>query len=166
MGDTSRMSASASSIASGAVLPPDAAALKAANVNPKTGLATDYLNLFNEYIMLAEMVGEGSMEPDILADWQPRDYESHFVHTNFAGVKMVLAAYRALPEEARDEFEEAVNGLIDLILAHQHHVRIAPAKLDDIREQRDKVAALIGGPAPGSDIDNDHTQAAIDALFD
>jgi hypothetical protein len=30
-----------------------AAVLKAANINPKTGLATDYLNHFNEAIMLA-----------------------------------------------------------------------------------------------------------------
>ena len=29
--------------------------LLAANVNPATGLATDYLNLFNEAIMLFEM---------------------------------------------------------------------------------------------------------------
>lgn len=150
----------------GVSVPPDAAAMRAANVNPETGLATDYLNLFNEYIMLADLVADGSMDADILADWQPLDYESHFVHTNFAGVKTVLAAYRALPPEARDEFDEAVNGLIDLILAHQHHVRIAPASVEDIKEQRDKVAALISGPEPGSDIDKDHMQAAIDAMFD
>ncbi|MEO8318885.1 MAG: hypothetical protein ABI561_11235, partial [Bradyrhizobium sp.] len=33
-----------------------AAQLKAANINPRTGLATDYLNHFNEAIMLLEMV--------------------------------------------------------------------------------------------------------------
>ena len=33
-----------------------AAQLKAANINPRTGLATDYLNHFNEAIMLLEMI--------------------------------------------------------------------------------------------------------------
>ena len=33
-----------------------AALLSAANINPRTGLATDYLNHFNEAVMLLEMV--------------------------------------------------------------------------------------------------------------
>ena len=33
-----------------------AARLRAANINPHTGLATDYLNHFNEAVMLLEMV--------------------------------------------------------------------------------------------------------------
>ena len=33
-----------------------AARLRAANINPRTGLATDYLNHFNEAIMLLEMI--------------------------------------------------------------------------------------------------------------
>ena len=33
-----------------------AAQLRAANINPRTGLATDYLNHFNEAIMLLEMI--------------------------------------------------------------------------------------------------------------
>jgi hypothetical protein len=43
-----------------AVTGPEAAAwaerLRAANINPRTGLATDYLNHFNEAVMLLEMV--------------------------------------------------------------------------------------------------------------
>ena len=35
---------------------PAAARLRAANINPRTGLATDYLNHFNEAIMLLEMI--------------------------------------------------------------------------------------------------------------
>lgn len=30
--------------------------LRVANINPRTGLATDYLNHFNEAVMLLEMV--------------------------------------------------------------------------------------------------------------
>ena len=35
---------------------PTAAELTAANINPRTGLATDYLNHFNEAIMLLDMI--------------------------------------------------------------------------------------------------------------
>jgi len=140
--------------------------MRAANVNPATGLATDYLNLFNEYIMLAELVEEGSMPPDILQDWQPRDYEGHFVQTNFSGVKTVLAAYRCLPDDAHHAFDNATGKLIDLILDHQAEILNAPTDLHPIREQRDIVAALITGPEAGADIDSEHKQAEIDALFD
>ena len=34
----------------------DRAELQAANINPRTGLATDYLNHFNEAVMLLEMI--------------------------------------------------------------------------------------------------------------
>ena len=48
-----------------------AAELRAANINPRTGLATDYLNHFNEAIMLLEMIPD---MPDCAEDfltWRP-----------------------------------------------------------------------------------------------
>lgn len=145
---------------------PNEAVLKAANVHPATGLATDYLNVFNEYIMLAELVADGTMDPDILADWQPIDYESHFVQSGFAGVKTVLAAYRALDDASRIAFETATNTLIDLILDHQLNQPASSSRLGEIEVQRDMVAAMISGPQQGADIANEQTQSAIDALFD
>ena len=52
--------------------------LAEANINPATGLATDYLNHFNEAIMLLEML---SSCPDCIEDflaWQPLSYREHF----------------------------------------------------------------------------------------
>jgi hypothetical protein len=43
-----------------------AAALAAANINPQSGLATDYLNHFNEAIMLLEMIPD---MPDCVEDF-------------------------------------------------------------------------------------------------
>lgn len=144
---------------------PDADALLAANVNPSTGLATDYLNLFNEYIMLAEMVADGSMDPEVLSDWQPIDYESHFAQSGFAGADMVLLAYRSLPHDAKLEFEEAVTGLIDLILSHQQDAKSVPDFVVSAGHQRDHVATMISDPTHETDMDNGETQAEIDALF-
>lgn len=144
---------------------PSREALCAANINPETGLATDYLNLFNEYIMLAELVIDGSMEPDILQDWQPLDYEAHFVQSGFTGVKTVIAAFRALPVGQRDPFEASVKHLIELILTHQRKSS-AQEPIDAIRHQRDLVSAFISGSNVEVILDVEDNQASIDALFD
>ncbi|HMH63198.1 MAG TPA: hypothetical protein VK561_18210, partial [Bradyrhizobium sp.] len=60
-----------------------AAQLRAANINPRTGLATDYLNHFNEAIMLLEMVPDmPECAEDFLA-WQPLSYGEHFTASHF-----------------------------------------------------------------------------------
>ena len=68
--------------------------LLAANVNPVTGLATDYLNLFNEAIMLFEM---GLDMPDMaeeLTEWAPHSvHVEHFERSGFEMKDVVIAAY-------------------------------------------------------------------------
>ena len=62
--------------------PDDEACLIAANVNPRTGFATDYLNHFNEAVMLLELLAE---MPECLGDffaWQPKKYDEHFAASN------------------------------------------------------------------------------------
>lgn len=138
--------------------------MQGANVNPETGLATDFLNPLNEYMMLAEMVADGSMPEEVLHDWQPIDYESHFARSGFQGAEVVLAAYRHLEPVRKADFEAAVNDLIDTILAHQ--AGTAGVEIDLIGEKRDRVAGLVsgtGGLVPQSEAD---LQADIDALFD
>ena len=56
----------------------DAARLAAANVNPATGLATDYLNHFNEAIMLLEMLPSAPEFRDDFLRWQPVSYREYF----------------------------------------------------------------------------------------
>ena len=142
------------------------AELRAANVNPVTGLATDFLNLFNEYIMLAELVADGSMEHDVLGDWLPIDYETHFSRSGFTGAEVVLDAYRALDHSIRSAFESDVNALISSILAHQEKPDPDPCLIDVIMEQRDVVATKINGPVTIDKVPCKNTQSAIDALFD
>lgn len=72
-----------------------------ANINPQTGLATDYLNHFNEAIMLLEMVGDC---PDCLADirrWQPMSYREHFLDSHLRGRDLAIAAYAGADPAAR-----------------------------------------------------------------
>ena len=73
-----------------------------ANINPATGLATDYLNHFNEAIMLLEMV---STCPDCLTDfldWQPKSYREHFLDSRFKDRQLAVAAYDAADPTMRE----------------------------------------------------------------
>ncbi len=90
-----------------------AAPLADANINPTTGLATDYLNHFNEAIMLLEMVATC---PDCLADfprWQPMSYREHFQASHFKGRDLAIAAYDAADPAARE--------CLDTLAEHHDH---------------------------------------------
>jgi hypothetical protein len=81
--------------------PGGAQQLANANINPVTGLATDYLNHFNEAIMLLEMV---SSCPDCRADflgWRPLSYREHFLASRFKGRDLAIAAYDAADPNLR-----------------------------------------------------------------
>src|ERR1700753_2938344 len=82
-----------------------AAELAAANINPKTGLATDYLNHFNEAIMLLEMIPD---MPDCFEDflgWQPLSYSEHFTASHFRARHLAIAAYEKAEPAVRAEFD-------------------------------------------------------------
>ncbi len=61
---------------------PSAAELMAANINPRTGLATDYLNHFNEAIMLLELIPDMPDCYELFLEWQPLSYAEHFIKSN------------------------------------------------------------------------------------
>jgi hypothetical protein len=79
-----------------------AGALADANINPATGLATDYLNHFNEAIMLLEMLQSCPDCRDDLLAWQPMSYREHFEASRFKGRAIAIAAYDAADPNLRD----------------------------------------------------------------
>ncbi|HEY0301566.1 MAG TPA: hypothetical protein VGC36_09550, partial [Rhizomicrobium sp.] len=92
-----------------------AAALLDANINPSTGLATDYLNHFNEAIMLLEMVGNC---PDCMADirrWQPMSYREHFLQSHLNSRDLAIAAYASADPAARACFDNLASTMTTLI---------------------------------------------------
>ena len=72
---------------------PRAALLRAANINPRTGLATDYLNHFNEAIMLLEMVPDMPECAEDFLTWTPLSYAEHFTASNFKARDLAIEAY-------------------------------------------------------------------------
>jgi len=78
------------------------ARLAAANINPRTGLATDYLNHFNEAIMLLEIL---AVCPDCREDflaWKPMSYREHFTASRFRARETAISAYEAADPALRD----------------------------------------------------------------
>jgi hypothetical protein len=65
------------------------------HINPVTGLATDYLNHFNEAIMLLEMLSSFPDCHDDFLAWRPLSYREHFAASRFKGRAMAIAAYEA-----------------------------------------------------------------------
>jgi hypothetical protein len=101
---------------SGSLLPHEET-LAAANINPRTGLATDYLNHFNEAIMLLDIIPD---MPDCAEDflsWQPLSYAEHFRQSNFKARDLAIAAYDAAPSEARHQFDALCEMLTSILIA-------------------------------------------------
>src|SRR4029077_8723725 len=82
-----------------------AAELKAANINPRTGLATDYLNHFNEAIMLLEMIPDIPDCADDFLEWRPLSYAEHFTASNFKARDLAIAAYDSTDAGIRAAFD-------------------------------------------------------------
>jgi hypothetical protein len=103
--------------------------LRAANIHPETRLATDYLNHFNEAIMLLELIPSMPDCIDEVTGWTPLSYEEHFARSNYRDKELVIAAFRQAPIVVRRKFLASV------------------AEMDQI--MTDAIAGLIAaGPTP------------------
>lgn len=167
-------------------------ALVAANINPTSFLATDYLNHFNEAAMLLELAADAPELLDELRNWAPKSYADHFHDSQFAGRDLACRAYEASPPEFRLPFEltvRTINRRILRCLAETEAQRAAGRSDAEIaRDLHDAGAAISRLIATAGAIINGHRtrlrneqvvveapksadtasldQGAIDALFD
>ena len=108
--------------------------VKGTNINERSLLATDYLNHFNEVVMMLEMIPD---MPDMIEDireWRPKAYVDHFRESGFSDRELAVCAYENAPEEVVDPFETVIAEV---------DARILEA-IDRISEGLAK-----GGPEPG-----------------
>src|ERR1700743_2606832 len=90
-------------------------ALRTANINPQTGLATDYLNHFNEAIMLLEMIPDMvECAEDFLA-WTPLSYAEHFTASNFKARHLAIEAYESADADIRAEFDQMAETMTSIL---------------------------------------------------
>jgi len=101
----------------------DAPRLAAANINPATGLATDYLNHCNEAIMLLEMQPSAPEFRKDFLRWRPVSYREHFAGSGIELRDAAIAALKPLVTLAG----ALINGE-----ARQGRARAAQAAVDEL----------------------------------
>src|SRR6476619_487013 len=94
-----------------------AAQLRAANINPRTGLATDYLNHFNEAIMLLEMIPDMPECAEDFLLWCPLSYAEHFTASNFKARDLAIEAYEQAHPAIRGEFDRLTATMTSILTA-------------------------------------------------
>ncbi|HEY3890483.1 MAG TPA: hypothetical protein VGM00_00835 [Bradyrhizobium sp.] len=110
-----------------------AARLRAANINPRTGLATDYLNHFNEAIMLLEMIPDLPECTEDFLRWRPLSYREHFMASNLRGRTLAIEAYETTDADIRTEFDSITSAMTSILTA-------VSAAMRDVRQNKTRAA--------------------------
>jgi hypothetical protein len=155
----------------------DPARLDGTNINPVTGLATDYLNHFNEAVMLLELLPTMPECKDDLLAWKPATYREHFAASGFKHRDLAIAAYEIADPVFRRELDEIAEHM-NAILTTTRDGLARDLSPDTIRILAESTAnwlkplvaragAVINGEVASADPSADAVpQDAIDALFD
>jgi len=114
------------------------ARLRAANINPRTGLATDYLNHFNEAIMLLEMIPDMPECAEDFLTWTPLSYAEHFWASNFKARDLAIEAYECADPKVRANFDNLTASMTSILTAVGNAMRDA---------QQDKTRATLAEQA-------------------
>jgi hypothetical protein len=85
------------------------------NVNEQTLLATDYLNHFNEVVMLLEMLPDMPEMLEEVKAWRPKSYPEHFRTSTIADKELAVEAYAHAPRRYREPFDKTVDQINQLI---------------------------------------------------
>jgi hypothetical protein len=117
-----------------------AAMLRAANINPRTGLATDYLNHFNEAIMLLEMVPDMPECAEDFLGWRPLSYSEHFHASHFKARDLAIESYESADAITRAEFDNITSAMTSILTAVSAAMREA---------KQDKTRATLAEQATG-----------------
>jgi hypothetical protein len=148
----------------------------AANINPYTGLSTDYLNHFNEMVMMMELYSSSpDLKQDIL-DWKVLSYVDHFESTGFRAKALAVEGFALARTAVKKQLEVIVAEIETVLLVGQDAVEVenvhgeANFALSEATETAEmliaRASALINGLSHPEDVSADDAQALIDALFD
>jgi hypothetical protein len=99
--------------------------LSAANINPRTGLATDYLNHFNEAIMLLEMIPDIPECAEDFIAWRPRSYREHFQTSHLKAHELIIQTYDEADPCYRAQFDRTIDSMTSILLAVNDGMRAA-----------------------------------------
>jgi hypothetical protein len=141
-------------------------------IHPKSLLATDYLNHFNEPAMLLDILADCPESIEDLAAWKPLSYADHFRASGLSYSELAIEAYRLAPAQFRIGFELVVAEMNALVAGAIAQAKEAletsdPATFARISADAQRLLALVaeaGGIVQGEP-SRRVDQNAIDALM-
>ncbi len=158
------------------------------SISPITYLATDYLNHFNEVIMLLDMIVDMPELVDELLCWEPKDYVSHFKDSGLSDQDLIIEAFHAASAEDRGVLTAITAEMEGIIIDSIKACMVDGQTIDEVsltilctttteklRERINLASAVINSGAASvaehHDISLTHTsindtQATVDILFD
>jgi len=153
--------------------------LDGTNINPVTLLATDYLNHFNEAIMLLEMIPSAPECKEDFLTWRPLSYCGHFEASRFKYRELAIAAYEVADPKYRNEIDQLARHMSMILLATCDAMRSNDLSQHTLGTLAETTARWLrplvarAGSVINGELD-DHTlmagdaapQETIDALFD
>ena len=95
------------------------------NICDTSLLATDYLNHFNEVVMLIDMIPDMPECLDDVREWRPKSYAQHFADSGLPEADLAIAAYEHSPEAFRLPLENTVDNLNRLVEASLERIASA-----------------------------------------
>ncbi len=119
--------------------------VRGTNISEKTLLATDYLNHFNEIVMLIEMVPDMTMMLEECYIWEPKGYQQHFLESGFSDKELAVAAYEYVPTKFRRPFEDTIIQMQLVVSATIQRLAVA-VEVDDmelVRTESQVAVAMI-----------------------
>jgi hypothetical protein len=144
------------------------------NINPSSGLATDYLNHFNEAIMLLELLSEMPECKDDFLAWRPMTYPEHFSASHLTNREAAIAAYAAADPKIRERLDTLATSMTEILMATRNVMEqaVSARSLSTIAHLAAcwlkplivRAGAVINGPAVNGNPEA-APQAAVDALM-
>ncbi len=95
------------------------------NICDTSLLATDYLNHFNEVVMLIDMIPDMPECLDDVREWQPKSYAQHFADSGLPEADLAIAAYEHSPDAYRLPLENTIDSLNRLVDASLERITSA-----------------------------------------
>ncbi|HEY6024688.1 MAG TPA: hypothetical protein VIV34_11000 [Pseudolabrys sp.] len=144
-----------------------------ANINPATGLATDYLNRFSEAVMLLDMLAScPEFRADFLA-WEPLSYREHFRTSHFKTRELAIVAYDTADPVVRNNLDtlavtmtivlEATRAAMDADRSPETLAALAENAISWLKPLIARAGAIINGEADMTDAPS--PQAVVDGLM-
>lgn len=108
-------------------------------INSGTLLSTDYLNHFNELVMMLDLIPDMPEMLEETKEWKPKTYAEHFQASSFTHKDLAIAAYDHVLEDDRKALEMTVDRM-------NKTVDETFAVLDDAVQssEQDRIRAICG----------------------